>query len=299
MYTRILADTFRKAGTQNLADTLRWASEQSPNVFASLVARHFRTMRHGLLIVDDRSRGRVYRFGSGQGIQARIIVHNAAFFRKLVLATDIGLGEAYVDGDWDTDDIGQVVRWFIVNLRDMPSMSGNQTSVRNVLVNALAAVNRLHHSLNENSEEGSRRNISHHYDLGNAFFASFLDETMTYSSALFASAELESLAVAQKRKLRNMADMAAVRAHHEVLEVGTGWGEFACFLAEFYGCRITTLTISEQQFAYARQKIRQRNLEDRVTVKLQDYRQFQGRFDRIFTVEMLEAVGDPEPRQSL
>lgn len=279
MYTRIIADTLRKA------------SEQSPTLFAALVEKHFSRMPRGRLIVEDQQSGRVYRFGQGTQIQARITVNNPAFFRKLVLATDIGLGESYVDGDWDTDDIGKVIRWFIWNLQDMPSMSGGKSNIRNVLVNAMAAVNRLHHSLNENSIDGSKKNICNHYDLGNEFFESFLDETMTYSAALFASAEAEPLAVAQRRKLQSMAEMAGVKPHHKVLEIGTGWGEFSCFLAETYGCQVTTLTISEQQFAYARQKVRQRKLEDRITIKNMDYRKFRGTFDRIFTVEMLEAVG--------
>jgi cyclopropane-fatty-acyl-phospholipid synthase len=279
MYTKIISDTLRKA------------SEQSPSLFAALVEKHFSKMKRGLLIIDDVQSGRVYRFGQGSEVQARITVKDPAFFRKLVLATDIGLGESYVEGDWDTDDIGKVIRWFIVNLKDMPSMSGGRANIRNILVNAMAAVNRLHHSLNLNSVEGSRKNISNHYDLGNEFFSSFLDETMTYSSALYVSDEAEPMPVAQRRKLQNMAEMAGVKAHHKILEIGTGWGEFSCFLAATYGCEVTTLTISEQQFAYARQKVRQRGLEHLVTIKNMDYRKLHGQFDRIFTVEMLEAVG--------
>jgi cyclopropane-fatty-acyl-phospholipid synthase len=279
MYTKIITDTFRKA------------AEQSPTLFASLVDKHFSKMKRGCLTVEDRESGRVYRFGQGSEVQARITVNNPVFFRKLVLATDIGLGESYVDGDWDTDDIGKVIRWFILNLQDMPSMSGGRSNIRNVMVNALAAVNRLHHSLNLNSVEGSRKNISNHYDLGNEFFSSFLDETMTYSSALYASEDAEPMADAQRRKLQSLAELAGVKAHHKILEIGTGWGEFSCFLAANYGCQVTSLTISEQQFAYARQKVRKRGLEHLITIRNMDYRKLQGSFDRIFTVEMLEAVG--------
>ena len=278
MYTRIIADTLRKA------------SEQSPSLFAALVNRHFSKMRRGRLTIEDRQNGRIYRFGKGEEIKANITVKDPIFFRKLVLATDIGLGESYVDGDWETDDIGQVIRWFILNLQDMPSMSGGR-SVRNIMVNALSTVNKWQHVLNNNTVEGSKKNISNHYDLGNEFFASFLDSTMTYSSALFAGDAKEPLEVSQRRKFQNMAEMAGIQPHHKVLEIGTGWGEFSSFLAETYGCSITSLTISDQQFAYARQKIRKRNLEHLVTVKNQDYRTFHGQFDRIFTVEMLEAVG--------
>jgi cyclopropane-fatty-acyl-phospholipid synthase len=279
MYTKIISDTLRKA------------TEQSPSLFAALVEKHFSKMPKGRLVVEDRQNARTYRWGQGSEIHARIIVNNPVFFRKLVLATDIGLGESYVDGDWDTDDIGQVIRWFILNLADMPSMSGGRTNIRNLMVNAMAAVNRLHHSMNLNTLDGSRKNISNHYDLGNEFFSSFLDETMTYSSALYTSADPEPMAVAQRRKLQNMAEMAGLKPGHKVLEIGTGWGEFSCFLAATYGCEVTTLTISEQQFAYARQKVRKRGLEHMITIKNADYRKFEGQFDRIFTVEMLEAVG--------
>ncbi len=278
MYTKIISDTLRKA------------AEQSPSLFASLVDKHFSKMRKGLLVIEDQKSGRTYRFGRGHEVKAQILVKDPIFFRKLVLATDIGLGESYVDGDWETDDIGKVIRWFILNLQDMPSMSGGQ-SVRNLMVNAMATVNKLQHAFNNNSISGSKKNISNHYDLGNEFFASFLDSTMTYSSALFTSEDEESLELAQKRKLQNMAEFAGLKSHHRVLEIGTGWGEFSCYLAETYGCQITSLTISDQQFTYARNKVRKRNLEHLITVKNQDYRSFHGQYDRIFTVEMLEAVG--------
>ncbi|HYX32392.1 MAG TPA: cyclopropane-fatty-acyl-phospholipid synthase family protein [Oligoflexus sp.] len=279
MYTKIISDTLRKA------------SEQSPSLFAALVARHFSKMPKGRMVVEDIQNGRTYHWGQSSEVSARITVNDPVFFRKLVLATDIGLGESYVDGDWDTDDIGKVIRWFILNLYDMPSMSGGRSNIRNLLVNAMAAVNKIHHSLNQNSIDGSRKNISNHYDLGNEFFSSFLDETMTYSSALYASEAPEPMAVAQRRKLQSMAEMAGVKPHHKILEIGTGWGEFSCYLAETYGCEVTSLTISEQQFAYARQKVRKRGLEHLITIKNMDYRKFYGQFDRIFTVEMLEAVG--------
>ncbi|MDQ3233931.1 MAG: hypothetical protein M3Q07_19115, partial [Pseudobdellovibrionaceae bacterium] len=126
MYTKIISDTLRKA------------SEQSPSLFAALVARHFSKMPKGRMVVEDIQNGRTYHWGQSSEVTARITVNDPVFFRKLVLATDIGLGESYVDGDWDTDDIGKVIRWFILNLYDMPSMSGGRSNIRNLLVNAMA-----------------------------------------------------------------------------------------------------------------------------------------------------------------
>jgi cyclopropane-fatty-acyl-phospholipid synthase len=253
------------------------------------VDHHFQKIRKGRLTIEDQTSGKTYVYGNGQGIKARIVVKDQAFFRKLVLATDIGLGESYVDGDWETDSIFDVIRWFISNIEDAPSMSGGKV-LRNLLVNMFGAFNRAQHILNSNSVRGSKKNITEHYDLGNEFFASFLDETMTYSSGIWLD-ESEDLKTAQYNKLRNMAEMAGVKPQHRVLEIGTGWGEFSCFLAAEYGCDVTTLTISDQQHAYALNKVRQRGLSDKVTIHNMDYRKFQGSFDRIFTVEMMEAVG--------
>ncbi|MCX6132077.1 MAG: class I SAM-dependent methyltransferase, partial [Proteobacteria bacterium] len=220
-----------------IPSTLRRVMEHSPSVFQALVDYYFSKMTEGRLVIKDETSGREFCFGQGKELSARIRVKDPAFFRKLVLATDIGLGESYVDGDWDTDDVGAVIRWFIINLEKMPSMSGGQ-SPRNVLVNAMAQFNKLQHSLNQNTLQGSKKNISNHYDLGNEFFQSFLDSTMTYSSALFSGLSDEDLATAQINKLRNMAEMGGVKPHHKVLEIGTGWGEFSCFLAETYGCHV-------------------------------------------------------------
>lgn len=254
----------------------------------SLVAHHLGKLTKGQLVVEDEASGESLVFGQGAEIRARLRVRNPAFYRKLVLSADIGLGESYVDGDWDSENVADIVRWFILNVDQSPSMSGSRAA-RALLVNGLAHANRLQHRLRSNSVRGSKRNIGDHYDLGNDFFATFLDETMTYSAALFdRGPDLKS---AQLHKLHNLAEMAKVRQGQSILEIGTGWGEFSCFLAEHYACQVTTLTISDQQFAYAKEKVRARGLEDKVRVLNSDYRDLEGQFDRVFTVEMLEAVG--------
>lgn len=276
--------------TKMLGDTLGKVVEQSPSFFMHLVERHFRGMKEGQLTLEDRHSGKTIVFGQGAAPRARMIIHEPIFWRKLVMATDIGLAESYMDGDWDSDDCGLVIRWFIANVKSMPSMSGGQV-LRNLLVGSLAKFHKMQHFLNQNTIHGSRKNIHEHYDLGNDFFASFLDQTMTYSSGIFASESDSDLEASQFRKLQKLAETAGVQKHHRVLEIGTGWGEFSCFLAEHYGCEVDTLTISEQQYVYAKQKIKERGLGHKIRPHLSDYRQWQGEYDRVFTVEMLEAVG--------
>jgi cyclopropane-fatty-acyl-phospholipid synthase len=262
--------------------------KESQSLVRSLVERELQKLTKGRLIVDDEQTGDQLVFGKGHEVVARMRVRNPLFYRKLVLSADIGLGESYVDGDWESDSVADVLRWFILNVDTTPSMSGSRAA-KALLVNGMRHVNRWQHSLRRNSLTGSKKNIKGHYDLGNDFFATFLDETMTYSAALFDQSE--DLKDAQLRKLQNLAEMAKVKPGQQVLEVGTGWGEFSCFLAENYGCQVTTLTISDEQFAFAQDKVQKRGLSDKVTILNTDYRLFHGQFDRVFTVEMLEAVG--------
>lgn len=265
------------------------ALKEGHSLARGIVQHHLGKLTKGQLLIEDVSSGDSLVFGESQQVRARIRVRNPAFYRKLILSADIGLGESFVDGDWETDSIVDVIRWFILNVDQSPAMSGSQAA-RALLVNSLATANRLRHRLRSNSLLGSKRNIRDHYDLGNEFFATFLDETMTYSAALFDREQ--DLKSAQTRKLENLAEMAKVRRGQSVLEIGTGWGEFSCFLAERYDCQVTSLTISDQQFAYAQQKVKSRGLEGKVKLLNCDYRKFEGQFDRVFTVEMLEAVGE-------
>jgi cyclopropane-fatty-acyl-phospholipid synthase len=250
----------------------------------------------------------------GATISAGIRILNWNFFKRCVLFGDIGFGEAYVDGDWETDDITKVISWFILNVENSPAMSGSRA--KKFLVNLLGWQNRIYHLLRPNSLTTSRRNISEHYDLGNDFYQLFLDPTMTYSSALFDSggAELllcpnsssersESVAAAaqQRRPTLEEAQIAKydrlcrqlkLKPGEHVLEIGSGWGGFSKHAAQNYGVRITTVTISEEQFKYARDLFQCEGLAGRVEIKLMDYRRLTGRFDKIVSIEMLEAVGD-------
>ena len=222
------------------------------------------------------------------GVEADVRVVRESFFKRCVLFGDIGFGEAYIDGDWQTDDITSVVSWFILNTSNVAALSGGRTKTA---INALNVLNRLKHLLRPNSVRTSRRNISEHYDLGNDFYRLWLDEGMTYSSALFTETR-QSLESAQTAKYDALCTKLKLRRGEHVLEIGTGWGGFACHAVKHYGCRITTVTISEQQFNFARERIAKQNLSDRIDVRLEDYRHVKGKFDKIASIEMMEALGD-------
>ncbi len=224
-------------------------------------------------------------FGSPQsaGPRAEMFVRDHGFFTRCLVSADIGFGESYTEGEWDTPDLPRVIEWFVAN-RD----TADDTHYAWAWVGRLR--NRLAHALNSNSLRGSRRNISAHYDLSNEFFALFLDECMTYSSALYRSPD-ESLAQAQRNKLREMIRKADIRSDSHVLEIGCGWGSFAMEAVRQTGCRVTGITLSERQLELARRRVEAAGLSERIDLQLTDYRRVQGSFDRIVSIEMLEAVG--------
>ncbi len=220
--------------------------------------------------------------------KATINIVRDSFFRKCVLYGDIGFGESYVDGDWETDSITAVIKWFLLNVENAPTLSGSEKTF--VPGNFLKVLNRIYHRSRSNNVRGSRRNIAEHYDLNNDFFRLFLDQTMTYSSAYFSS-DGESLERAQENKYDLLCRKLRLQPEDHLLEIGSGWGAFAVHAARNYGCRITTTTISEEQYAHAVELFRRERLDDRVEIKLADYRSLTGSYDKIVSIEMLEAVG--------
>ncbi|WP_246052811.1 SAM-dependent methyltransferase [Leptospira semungkisensis] len=220
--------------------------------------------------------------------RAIIQVKNREFFKKLVLYGDIGLAESYMDGDWDTDDIRAIICWFLLNVEAAPSVSGSKKNFLHLAFMNLG--NRLLHLFRSNSVRGSKKNIVEHYDLGNDFYKKFLDPSMTYSCAYYQEADL-SLEEAQIAKIENLCKKLRLRSSDHLLEIGTGWGTFSIHAASKYGCKVTSYTISEEQYKFATEKIRGLGLEDKIEVRLKDYRKVEGSYDKIVTVEMLEAVG--------
>lgn len=259
-------------------------------LFRKLVLDSFRPLTRGILEITLPGGERKIFGGGERGLRAEIHVRAEAFFQRCVLFGPIGFAESYIDGEWETPDLAAVIGWFILNADDAGGLQ-TESGAKAPYLNLLNAYNRMLHKRRPNDLRTSRRNISEHYDLSNEFFKLWLDSTMTYSSALFEPPDLD-LEAAQVRKYDSLCESLQVCESDHVLEVGTGWGGFSIRAASRYGCRVTSITISEQQYAEAVARVRAAGLADRVTVLLEDYRNLRGSFDKIASIEMIEAVGD-------
>jgi cyclopropane-fatty-acyl-phospholipid synthase len=227
--------------------------------------------------------GTVRTFGTGEHpLAARIEVHDARFWTRLASGGSVGLGESYVRGEWSSPDLVTLIRLLIANRPALRRVT--PATVWNVVVD------RVGHALRGNRIGRARRNIVAHYDLSNDLYRLFLDDSMTYSCARFES-EGQSLEDAQRAKLRSVAERARLRPGLRVLEIGCGWGAFAVMAAREHGCHVTAVTLSDAQFSYVQDLVAREGLEDRVEVRLIDYRRLEGTYDRIVSIEMLEAVG--------
>lgn len=220
---------------------------------------------------------------------ALVHVKDPVFFKKSVLYGDIGFSESYLTGDWDTDSIENVISWFILNVDDSPSLSGAKKKLFHLDLFNLG--NKFLHFLRKNTLTGSKKNIVEHYDLGNKFYKLFLDPSMTYSSAYFEALE-ETLEEAQTKKVDKLCQKLKLNPSDHLLEIGSGWGFLSIHAAKNYGCRVTTVTLSEEQYSFAKERIEKEGLSDKIEIRIQDYRKLEGEFTKIVSVEMLEAVGD-------
>jgi cyclopropane-fatty-acyl-phospholipid synthase len=214
----------------------------------------------------------------------RLMVHDYQFFPRIITSGDIGLGESYTAGEWEADDLPGLLQLLLLN---RANINDGRVAWAASLKNGY---HRWLHRRRKNTESGSRKNIQAHYDLSNAMYQQFLDETMTYSSAYFATPDTP-LAEAQRRKLGMIIEKAKIEPHHHVLEIGSGWGSFAIEAVRQTGCRVTTVTISQAQYQLAQQRIAEAGLTDKIDLQLCDYRHLTGQFDRIVSIEMIEAVG--------
>lgn len=252
-----------------------------------LIIKLFNKLPNGSLRMEWPDGSDCY-FGNGQGVRATIRITNNDFFLKCVLYGDIGFAESYMDGDWHTNSIADIVSWFIINLNHNPILAGK--GLKRLTGNFMRMANKLYHFSRKNTLEGSSRNISEHYDLGNDFYSLFLDKTMTYSSAIFKN-ENQSLEEGQFEKYDRLCRNLDLKASDHLLEIGSGWGGMAVHAAKHYGCKITTVTISNEQFKYAAERFEREGVADRVEILLKDYRLIEGQYDKIVSIEMLEAVG--------
>ena len=227
-------------------------------------------------------------YGNEQAPFVRLTLHNSAFFRRIALYGDIGFAESYMDGDFDTDNLTGLIMLSLINSEKLGTTSENEN--KNRLMNLLPQLNRIKHFMRKNSKTRSQKNISEHYDLSNDFFRLMLDDTMMYSSAVFEHPD-EPLYEAQQRKIKLLADKLNIKPGSKVLEIGSGWGAMAIHLAKERQCDVTTVTLSKEQKALCQERFKSEEVDKQIDILLKDYRDLEGKFDAIITVEMFEAVG--------
>ena len=238
----------------------------------------------GQLIINDN--GTKYVFGNITprcDLNISIDVKDARFYSDIVFGGSIGAGEAYMFDYWETNDLTGLIRLFIVNRAVLDDMESGWAKLT-------VPVQKVLHWLNRNTQTGSRKNIAAHYDLGNDFFRLMLDDTMMYSSAIFAEPQM-SLFAAQTHRLDTLCNKLDLKPSDHLLEIGTGWGGLSIYAAKYYGCNVTTTTISREQYNLAKQRVAEEGLADKITVLLEDYRDLTGQYDKLVSVEMIEAVG--------
>jgi len=257
----------------------RWLTHYAKEFFF----RSLRGIRGGFLEIVCPEE--TYTFGEpNSGLRAMAVIHDERFFVRALTGADVGMGEAYMNGDWTTPDLVSVVRLAVRNLRLLDAQHKILSGVR-------ALTERVRHSLRANTIRGSRRNINAHYDLGNDFYRLFLDERMMYSCAYFRAKD-DSLELAQRQKLDLICQKLQIEPGDRVLEIGCGWGGFALHAARYYGAYVTAVTISPAQYQYVKEALAQAELTPGcVRLVLEDYRRLEGRYDKIVSIEMFEAVG--------
>ena len=252
-----------------------------------LVFGKLKTLREGKLYLREEGlqEDRIHHFGreADDRLRADLVVRDPSFWTDIAIGGTIGACESYMNGAWESDDLVEVIRLLVRNRDAMDELESGWARLQRPL-------HLLAHRLRSNTRSGSRRNIREHYDLGNDFYKLFLDREMMYSSAIFEEPGM-TLDQASRAKLDRICRKLRLAPHHHVLEIGTGWGGFAIWAARNYGCRVTTTTISRAQWEYAVERVRQEGLEDQVEVLQRDYRDLEGRYDRLVSIEMIEAVG--------
>ena len=269
--------------------TISTENPVSKFAFAQIGCRFLRRKFHGKLkslhdgVVNLVDSSGTMTFGKGHGPEATVQIHRPAFYRHAVLGGSLSVAESWLRGDWDCDDLTSLFRIFLRNLETTDGLNHGLSRLAGFF-------NRIYHHWHANSLSGSKRNIRAHYDLGNDFFRLMLDETMSYSSGIFLS-PTSTLKEASIEKMDRLCRKLDLNPDDHLLEIGTGWGGLAIHAAQRFGCHVTTTTISQQQHDVARQRIRDAGLQDRITLLLKDYRDLEGRFDKLVSVEMIEAVG--------
>lgn len=272
----------------SIADPRNLAGTHKPRVLdryaRELVFRQLERLDAGHLTLFDRGNRRSFGADADStDLRAHIEVLDASAYSDIAFGGTIGAGEAYMRGTWRSENLVDLVRLLLRNRQMLDNMERGAARLTRPLM-------KLFHWLNQNSRAGARRNISAHYDLGNDFFALWLDESMMYSSAIFEH-ESMTLADAQRHRLDVICDKLELGPDDHLVEIGTGWGGLAMHAAQNRGCRVTTTTISRQQYELARRRIRDANLENQIELLLDDYRDLSGQYDKLVSIEMIEAIG--------
>lgn len=250
-----------------------------------LLFRFLETLEHGRLVIQDKQG--IFEFGQSSEeakVCAHITVHNEEAYREIIVNGSVGAGEAYMAGFWSSPDLTHVIQVFVANMELLQSLD-KQSSVFGKLASKV-----LHFMLRRNSREGARKNIHAHYDLSNEFFSLFLDRSMMYSAAIFPTAHAD-IHEASEYKLWHICQRLNLQPDDHLVEIGTGWGAMAIYAASHYGCKVTTTTISRAQYEYACEAVEKAGVQDKVTVLEKDYRDLEGQYDKLVSIEMIEAVG--------
>lgn len=241
-------------------------------------------LKHGEIAVVEN--GQVHRFGQHTpecSMSATVDVVHPQFWADAAFGGTTGAGEAYIQGHWRSDDLVSLIRIMVLNREIMQNMEGG-------LAFLTSPLRRIFHWMNRNSKDGSRKNIAAHYDLGNDFFQLFLDDTMAYSCGIFEAPEA-TLKEASLAKFEAVCRKLQLKPTDHLVEIGTGWGGLAIYAAKKYGCRVTTTTISKEQYALAKERVAAEGLSERIDLRLDDYRDLTGKYDKLVSIEMIEAVG--------
>jgi len=247
----------------------------------ALVFNQLKKIKIGHIVIIEG--GNKFSFGKNNKLNVTVTVHDPRFYGALAFGGSIGVSEAFMQKFWSASDLTKLIRIMAINQNTMDQLEG----LFNIF---LKPILKCLHYLNQNSVKGSEINISKHYDLGNDFFSLFLDSTMMYSSAVFKNPH-DSLYKGSIHKLETICQGLELTSQDHIIEIGSGWGGFAIYAAQHYGCKVTTTTISKEQYKYVRQKIKDLKLSHKISVLFSDYRHLKGQYDKLVSIEMLEAVG--------
>ncbi len=270
-------------GTAELADAWPMGAIKGPKVVRTVFGMLAHNWMFGGLVIELPSGERLPLHGSQPGPQGVLLIRDYRALRRVLTGAAIGFAEGYMAGEWDTPDLHALLEVLSLNLDRLEGHIKGHPAVR--------LLDRVGHFLNRNSKTGSRRNIHAHYDLGNAFYAKWLDPTLSYSSAVYERPD-QPLHAAQTEKYASLARRMELGEGHHVLEIGCGWGGFAEFAAKVVGARVTGITISRAQHQFAKERMFRQGLNEKADIQLIDYRDVRGQFDRIASIEMFEAVGE-------